>query len=148
MNIQEYRALIRSEATKRPKKRKEEESVQKAIAVWLKVAHPNLIFRNDMGGIKLPIGLAVKWKGMQQERAYPDFFLAHMSRGCGGLFIEMKKNKDEVYTKDGNIRQSKHIQEQYMMLEELAKRGYMAVFGCGYEDCKRIIEYYIYDRPY
>jgi len=59
------------------------------------------------------------------------------------MYIELKKDSDEVYTKAGEIRQSEHIQGQNNMLIALRERGYYAEFGLGFEHTKSLIDGYL-----
>ncbi len=127
--------------------KKEEQKVHNAVVQYLKLQYPKVIFRSDGGGLRLPIGLAVQFKNQQMSRAYPDLFIAEPTQ-CegaflGGLYIEIKKDRNEYLTKKGEIRESEHIQEQYEMLQALEEKGYAAEFGGGIDECKQIIDDYL-----
>lgn len=109
----------------------------------MNIKHPDILYRSDLGGIKLTIGQAVKMKKIQKCRAWPDFFIAEPHYPYCGLFIEFKKNRSEVYTKENTIRNNKHIQEQYRILLILSKKGYKAVFGCGFYEITGIVNNYL-----
>ncbi len=121
-----------------------EESIQIMIADWLSRQYPWVMFRSDGGGLRLPIGLAVKFKRLNGgRRAWPDFFVAEPVGKYKGLFIEIKACRDDAYMKSGELRRTAHVQEQAEVLLSLSERGYTAVFGCGFEDCIRIIKEYL-----
>jgi hypothetical protein len=70
-------------------------------------------------------------------------FIAYPSGNFHGLFIEVKTEKANPFLKNGNISKNKHIQEQYKVLLELERKGYLAEFGVGFEGCKKIIKNYL-----
>lgn len=132
------------EITTKRKNNKHEQKLQIQIATYMKLKHPEIIFYSDVAsGCKLTIGQTMLNKRMQYSRALPDMFIAHTNRTCGGLFLELKKSKDQVCRKDGTIRKNEHIQEQAEMLRKLQLRGYKAVFACGFDESVNIIEEYL-----
>ena len=121
-----------------------EASLHQQVVNYLKWQYPNVLFRTDFAaGIKMTIGQAVKHKKLQKCKAWPDLFIAARFGGYSGLFIEIKKDRSEVYLKSGVLKNDAHILEQYEMLTGLHIRGYYAVFGCGFEDIKNIIDNYL-----
>ena len=124
-------------------KNRKEESLQIAVARYLRLQYPNIIFRSDTAaGIKLTMGQAVKNRAMQSGRGFPDMFIAYPNNGYHGLFLELKKDRKEVYLQDGSISRNKHIQEQLSILNKLREVGYMAEFACGFDEAKSIIDNY------
>lgn len=113
------------------------------VVEYLTIQYPRTIFRTDLGGIRLPIGLAVKVAKLQCGRAFPDLVVMEPRRGHHGLCIELKRDHAELYKKDGQMRDDVHFAEQAAMLEELKRRGYWAVFACGFEEAKRVIDWYL-----
>ena len=135
------------ETTTKRKNSKHEQKLQIQIATYLKLEHPEIIFYSDVAsGCKLTIGQALLNKRMQYSRALPDMFIAHTNRMWGGLFIELKKSKEEIYRKDGRIREDEHIKEQAEMLKQLIIRGFKAVFACGFDEAIAIIENYLNEK--
>ncbi len=116
--------------------KKEEDRITQRLTEWIKIQHPDLIYRVDLAGIKLTEGQAVKNKKVQmKERGYPDVFLAEPKGVYCGFYIEIKVSSDCVLTKNGKFRKSEHIQEQLRIIRRLNKKGYLAMFGFGLEDC-------------
>lgn len=122
-----------------------EKQIALKVSAYLKDNHSNIVYRWDLSAdiklnkyqINLHARLQIK------KRGYPDLFIAEPKKKFNGLYIELKKDTKEVYRKNGTLRQTKHIQEQFEMLEELNGKGYYAVFGCGYENTIDIIEEYL-----
>lgn len=120
-----------------------EESVQETLCQYMKLKWPGVWFRCDLAGLCLPIGQAVKVKKCTYDNGFPDFFLPLRTKCHNGLFIEIKKSFNEVYTQKGVLRNSKHIREQLRCLEYLQDQGFRARFGCGLDDCILIVEEYM-----
>lgn len=144
---------------KKPNKKKEEK-VQIQVCNYLHKAYPRVIFTCDLSsGMRLPIHIAAKNKQMRSSRGLPDLFIAHpvkiyseptkgpkpvrYFREYFGLFIELKSGDKAIYNKDGSLRKDPHLFEQNAILEDLAKKGYMAVFACGFEEARKIIDGYL-----
>lgn len=131
--------------------RKLEETISLQVARFLKIQYPKVVYRFDVGAdIKLTKGQASKFKRLQmEERGYPDLFIAKPSKGFHGLYIELKKDRSEVYKLDGTYKKKFnkktgkcHILEQHEMHERLRKDGYFVVWGLGFDDTiKKIKEY-------
>lgn len=119
-----------------------EEQAHKALADWL--AWRGVMFRTDGGGLRLPIGLAKKYKRLNGgKRAWPDIFLAEPRGGYHGLFIELKASVSDYLTKSGQLRKTAHVQEQAAVLAELRERGYAADFAAGFDDARDIVTNYL-----
>lgn len=133
------------------KKAKKEEKIQLAFCDFVKKDYPDVIFSCDLAsGLHLPIHIGALHKRMRSSRAQCDFFAAEpmMEINFCGFFLELKRDRDEVFTKDGRFKKKKskelvggvwmeydHVQEQVEMIRKLRRRGYYADFGLGLEDC-------------
>ena len=138
------------------------------VADYLRLQYPSVMFHSDYGsGIKLTMGQAIKQKRQNGgRRAWPDMFIAeprevkaerevikpkdgsaiieaYLIKQKYGLFIEIKKAGTRIYKKDGTLVADQHIREQFDVLEQLRKRGYMAEFACGFDEAKKIIDEYL-----
>jgi hypothetical protein len=106
--------------------------------------YPHVEFRSDMGGVRLSKGLAIKAKRANGGRkSWPDLFIAQPAGKYCGLFIEIKKSRDVLYKKCGEMRVTVHINEQKKKLRVLRSKGYSAEFGCGFDECKTMIDNYL-----
>lgn len=123
---------------------KAELDLQMMIVEYLTLRYPGVMFRSDLGGIRLNMGQAIQAKHLQGERrGWPDIFIAEPRNGCAGLFGELKTDRAEVYTKKGELKNSQHIKEQWATIWELRKRGYEADFWCGFDEARRAIDRYL-----
>ena len=132
------------------------------LADYLRYNYKDIIWRFDLAAdLKLTIGQARKHKRLQQHRGYPDLFIAEpivrdsetgqfykgnyypTKQVYNGLFLELKKAGTRIFKKDGTLVADQHIREQFDVLEQLRKRGYMAEFACGFDEAKRIIDEYL-----
>ena len=125
-----------------------ESDLQIAVADYLRLQYPEVIFHSDFGsGIKLTKGQAIKQKRQNGgRRSWPDMFIAEPvfkedCTGCYGLMIELKKDGTRLKKKNGEWA-SDHIAEQAEMLEKLEFRGYRAMFAVGFDEAKKIIDLY------
>lgn len=121
-----------------------EAELQANVALYLRMQFPEVLFHSDFGsGIKLK-----PWQAKAQKiqngglRAWPDMLIAEPRNGCHGLFIEFKKEGTRLQKKNGEWA-TEHIYEQAVMLEELKKRGYKAVFAVGFNEAVNIIKEYL-----
>lgn len=140
--------------------------LQMQVADYLRLQYPDVLFHSDFSsGIKLTMGQAIKQKRLQGgRRAWPDMFIAepknvkaeckvitdgdvikdaHFLEQKYGLFIELKKEGTRIFKKDGTLVSDAHICEQFDMLEQLRRRGYVAEFACGFDEAKKIIDEYL-----
>ena len=140
--------------------------LQMQVADYLRLQYPGVLFHSDFGsGVKLTMGQAIKQKRLQGgRRSWPDMFIAepkNVKAECKvitdgdvikearfleqkyGLFIELKKAGTRIFKKDGTLVSDAHICEQFDMLEQLRRRGYMAEFACGFDEAKKIIDEYL-----
>ena len=114
------------------------------LADYLRYNYKNIIWRFDLAAdLKLTIGQARKHKRLQQHRGYPDLFIAEPRGKYHGAYIELKKAGTRIFKKDGTLVADEHIREQFDVLEQLRKRGYMAMFACGFDEAKEIIDNYL-----
>ena len=119
-----------------------EKQIHKNICIYLKMQFPNLIFTSDMSGLRTSIGVAVNMKALRSSRGIPDLLIFEPRQGYNGLLIEIKIKKEKLYKKDGTFR-TEHLKEQFEMIKRLKEKGYYAVFGFGFDDCKEIIDNYM-----
>lgn len=131
------------------KKGKKEEGIQIAICNYIKKEYPDVIFTCDLSsGMKLPIWIAAKHKSMRSSRGLPDLFISRTVKShdviiYSGLFIELKKDGNSPFLKDGSLSKDKHVQEQAAILQRLRFQGYSAEFAVGYEQAVKIIDEYL-----
>lgn len=115
--------------------------LQIAVTKYLKYQYPNILFRSDLGGIRLTQGLATKAKKIQHSTGFPDLFIYYPSKGYNGLAIELKTK--EVLKKDGTLKKSEHLAQQQKVLDYLNEKKYYASFAVGFDEARTIIDDYL-----
>lgn len=114
----------------------------KAVANYLKMQYPKVIFTSDSSGIRLSIGNAKKMLALKANYKIPDLIILHPNKEHNGLIIEIKEKSESPFLKDGSLSKNKHVQAQNETLQILSDNGYKAVFGVGFAQCKDIIDNY------
>lgn len=120
-----------------------EDDEQRQVVDWFHLQYPNDIINIGLGGIKLPIGLAVKIKRNGHLRSFPDIFIYKPNSRFAGLAIEFKRTGEKIYRKDGTLRKIEHLQRQQEMLNLLNNKGYYAVFSIGFKATTELIKQYM-----
>jgi hypothetical protein len=118
-----------------------EYELQLAVCKYIRYQYPNILFRSDLGGIKLTKGLAIKSKRIQHSKGFPDLFLYYPSGKYNGLAIELKVK--DIFKKDGTLRKSEHLEQQQKVLDILNANNYYATFAVGFNEAKTVIDNYV-----
>lgn len=114
------------------------------VSRFLQVKYPDVSYRFDLAAdMKLTMGQASRNKTLHPKRGYPDLFIAHPKGGKHGLYLELKREGERVYLKNGTLSTSPHIQEQAAQLQKLADLGYQASFSVGYDQTVKMIDSYL-----
>lgn len=116
-----------------------------AIAKYMKLQYPNVIYRFDMAGNNLSKAAAGKNKAIQNCQGYPDLFICQPNSRFHGCFIEIKKEGEQLFKKRSYVTEYKndHLTRQASALERLQSKGYYAVFSIGFDMCKETIDWYL-----
>lgn len=120
-----------------------EYELQSSICHYIRLRYPSALFVSDLGGIRLPIGLAMKTKRLRCERGWPDLFIANPVPPYAGLFLELKTLENDPYLKNGELSKNAHVREQLEVLKTLDKGGYFATFAVGFEHAIAVIDAYM-----
>lgn len=121
-----------------------EQDLHRQVTDYLRLQHREALFRTDMGGVRLSFSQARSAKRVQHGRAFPDLGIYEARHDYHGLFIELKREGTKLFLKDGvTMVANPHYHEQAEVLRELNRRGYHAVFACGFDECKSIIDEYL-----
>lgn len=120
-----------------------EVTLHRNCAQWIRLQHPEILFRTDMGGVQLSRIQAILAKSVQHSRAWPDIFFPEPRGEYHGLFVELKDQLSGEVKRSGEVGNSQHIKEQRAVLEYLESRGYRAVFCVGMEDFMDTVNGYL-----
>jgi len=119
-----------------------EESLHKSICDYIKVQYPKILFNSDMSGIKLTKGQAVKASKLRSNKGYPDISIYEPRGGFHGLFVELKKEGEVLYKRNG-AAVTEHVREQIICMYLLRTKGYCAGFAIGFNEAKTVIDDYL-----
>jgi len=114
-----------------------------AIANYIKLQYPNVIFTSESSGIRLSIGQATQLKRMRSSAGLPDLWLLEPRKGYHACLLELKKEGTIIYKKNGELRKDKHLKEQEAILSRLQEKGYFAKFVVGFNDAKAVVDFYL-----
>ena len=121
-----------------------EKILHKQVCEYLRYQYPKVMFNSDLAGsLKLTIGQAVSLKSLRSNRGFPDIAIYEPRGKYHGLFIELKKDGEKLYKKDGITPFSDHIAEQQECMSELVIRGYDCYFCIGFNQAKITIDNYL-----
>lgn len=129
-----------------------EQNMQKQVCHYLKLQYPNIMFRSDTSSGRWEYNrrdLAAKII-YNSSKSWPDLFIYEPRMVAGvqyaGLALELKKEGTTIIVtrgeRRGHLTSNPHIQEQAILLKELKARGYYANFAVGFDQAKRIIDWY------
>ena len=120
-----------------------EKDLQKLVCNYLKIAYPTVLFNSDMAGaMKLTIGQAVQIANLRSNKGYPDLAIYETRGEYSGLFIELKKEGENLQKRDGSPI-TPHVQEQLNCIRLLRSKGYKAHFCVGWQEAKDAIDNYL-----
>ncbi len=122
---------------------KEEDILTGQVCAYISLQYPDVIFTQDSSGIKLPIGLAKKMKNRRSSKGLPDIWILEPKGGYHGLFLELKKEGEQLQLKTSDKWKNEHIVEQAEILLKLTAKGYWAWFAVGFDEAKQYIDNYM-----
>lgn len=105
---------------------------QVTLISWYRRTYKNELLVAIPNGGKRHIKTALAMKQEGVSKGFPDLFLAVPNSKSHGLFIEMKRQKGGVVSK-----------EQKAWLEYLNSVGYHAVICKGFLEAKEVVECYL-----
>lgn len=124
------------------KRENREYQICKALAIYLRLQYPKVLFHYDLAGLNLSRSQAGMTKAIQGGKGWPDLFIAQPIGEYHGLFIEVKKEGTILWKVKGGPA-TDHIGDQIDMLNRLAEQGYYALFGIGFDHCRELIDSYL-----
>jgi len=125
-----------------------EKQLQKSICQYLKLAYKGLRFHSDMAGTFL----SGKWSLMKENKdnnshsGYPDLVIYKKSNGYMGLALELKREGNSPFKKDGTLKKDVHLEEQQAWLDVFAELGFKAQFVVGFDEAMAVINKYLSKR--
>lgn len=125
---------------------KPEEKLHFAIADYLKLAYPKIVFISEPSGVRVSIGLATKLKRMRSADTHLDIYILEPKGKYHGLFLELKA--EDIYQKRNPelFKKNEHINDQKRTIDKLNKKGYYATFAIKFDSAKKIIDDYLHGK--
>jgi len=123
--------------------RKKEYELCKAIASYMRMQYPHVLYHFDLAGLNLSRAQAGMMKGIQGVRGFPDLQILEARGGYHGLFLEVKHADVKVFKEDGSMYADKHREEQAETHTKLNLKGYLSRFAVGFDDAKEKIDNYL-----
>lgn len=139
-----YMTSAKKHKIEQPKIKVTELSVHNQVCKYLKAQYPDVMFLSDFAaGIKLSHGMANRQSMQKSNHAFPDIHILEPRKGYHGLFIEVKKDDSIFYKGTREIKPVQHVLDQFECMYQLNQKGYRAEFGCGFDECKKLIDDYL-----
>ena len=120
-----------------------EKDLQINICRWLKMQYPEVIFTSESSGLRLTIGQARSLAKQRSNKGLPDLMIFEPRGDYHGLFLELKREGEKVFRRDGQIRSDAHLQDQYSVINRLNHKGYLAGFAIGFDEARDMISKYM-----
>ena len=126
------------------KKAKESERrIHKRVTSYLRHNYPDIRFHTSLDGEAMGTHQREHVGYLQWGAGFPDLLIYKGNSQHIGLALEIKKDGESPYRKDGKLKAGKHLREQEGWLRYLRANGWKAEFGVGYSECiDIIIEYF------
>lgn len=137
-----------------------EYSLTVQVVNYVKKTYPQAIIIHDFAaGTNLKDSDRIKMMATRSEDGQPDISIDFPSRGYHGLRLELKAEGVVIQKKDGKLRKSPytrkykkngkifikrgdHLLEQAQTLRKYNRLGYYANFAIGFNQAKKIIDWY------
>jgi len=126
--------------SERQKPKYYEEEYQIAVANYLKIKYPDVIFTISPALFIKSIFMAKRIKSLGYRAGTPDLMIFEPKGIYSGLFIEMKTPKT-YFCEKGTVSK-----EQNVMIDLLNARGYKAVVCYGSNEAEIVIDEYMANR--
>ena len=125
------------------KQAREEESLQEAVCQYIRMQYKGVVFISDASGIRVPPHVAGYMARTRSSKGIPDLIILKPKGKYHGLVLELKKENERVWLRDGTLSKNQHIQDQFRVLNELGRIGYWADFAIGQDHARSIIDVYM-----
>lgn len=123
-----------------------EHNLCRAIATYLHLQYPKVLFHYDLAGLNLSKAQAGMMKSIQGGTGWPDLFIAEPRGRFHGLFIEVKPEGTNITKVRTPEYATPHIADQASVIGELEGRGYAACFCCGFNEAQKVIDAYLLQK--
>lgn len=121
----------------------DEDLVHIQVVEWLQFRFPWALFHSDAAGELMTDSMRIRQSKVNpKEMSFPDLQILEARRGYFGLFIELKREEEELFAASGLFKNN-HLTRQNHTLNLLKKRRFHAEFAKGFEAAIKIIDWYL-----
>lgn len=119
--------------------------VHESVVQYISFQYPSLWFKSDQSGAKLDGQQAKESHNLSKQSGFPDLTLYEPRLGYTALYLELKKEGEELITSRKGTKRNKgewcndHIKEQAAWVEHLNSIGMLAMFSMDVEFKRRVI---------
>lgn len=119
-----------------------ESTIHNQVCKYLRLL--KVMFMSDFAaGMQLSSFKAIQQSLQKSEHSYPDIIIFEPRGLFHGLFIELKRDRDALYNKNGSRKKSVHLDSQDECHKLLRAKGYKVEFCCGFDEAKKLIDDYL-----
>ncbi len=123
---------------------KKESRLQHEVVNFLLVKYPKVRFASSLTGENQSNQMTrFRNNQIQHSKGHPDLLIYKKSGPYCGLALELKREGESPFRKDGKIRAGEHLANQNKWLKYLRKQGWAAFFSTGLNESCDIIEWYL-----
>jgi hypothetical protein len=121
----------------------DEDRVHYQVVKYLKLKYPKVLFHTDAAGELMLESMRMRQGKLNHpEISFPDLQILEARGGWFGLFIEMKREGENLYSAAGLFK-NEHLSRQDATLKALNARNYKAYFAKGFDQITRLIDEYL-----
>tara|TARA_R110000744_G_scaffold94453_2_gene182359 strand:+ start:1257 stop:1634 length:378 start_codon:yes stop_codon:yes gene_type:complete len=120
-----------------------EKRLHLAVCKYLKFQYPDIYFLSDPSGLKMSIGMATQLKKTRSKHAQLDVVILEPNETSNGLILEIKKDRNQVYKKDGELRNNEHVKKQSKSIAHLKNKDYICEYIFNLDEAIEIITKYL-----
>lgn len=116
--------------------------VCKAVAQYMRLKYPYVLFHFDLAGLNLSRAQAGMMKAIQGSRGWPDLMILHPENGRV-LFLEIKAEGTRLINRQCKLA-TPHLREQSETLQAISKCKHEALFAVGVDECIEFINAFLW----
>jgi len=125
-----------------PKAKESERRIHKRVVNYLRHSYPEVRFHTSLDGEAMGHHQRIHVNALQYGQGFPDLMVYKGSGQHVGLALEIKKDNESPYKRDGTLKSGSHYVAQEGWIRYLRSQGWRAEFGVGYSQCIDIITEY------
>ena len=125
-----------------PKAKESERRIHKRVTSYLRHSYPDVRFHTSLDGEAMGTHQREHVGALQWGPGFPDLMVFKGNGEHIGLALEIKKDGESPYKKNGSLRSGVHFVNQEGWIRYLRRDGWRAEFAVGYSMAIDIINEY------